>query len=246
MIVLESLASTVATAINGLEARRLLVTDSVIELALTIDDDSLGLVALAEQVGEPVRYRGLRHEAGEARVFVRLESETSADIRSVAGLESVTVLAEGERFMVLELVVADDLVPMLSEHGAAVRQLDATDSTLSVELDVPTESAARTLFDGLSERFSGVQLTSYQTRERPVQSIQELAGDLLGGLTDQQADALRRAFHAGYYEWPRDASAEELAATMDITRQTFHQHLRAGERKLIGGILSGDRSSLGM
>jgi predicted DNA binding protein len=29
-------------------------------------------------------------------------------------------------------------------------------------------------------------------------------------------------------------SGDELAASMDITRSTFHQHLRAAERKVFG------------
>jgi predicted DNA binding protein len=39
---------------------------------------------------------------------------------------------------------------------------------------------------------------------------------------------------SGFYEWKRPVSGDELAETMGIARSTFHQHLRAAERKLIG------------
>ncbi|MFC6756308.1 helix-turn-helix domain-containing protein [Halomicroarcula sp. GCM10025894] len=40
----------------------------------------------------------------------------------------------------------------------------------------------------------------------------------------------------GFFDWPRDVSGEELAESMGICPSTFHQHLRAGERKLLEAI----------
>ncbi|QLD90227.1 helix-turn-helix domain-containing protein [Natronomonas salina] len=54
------------------------------------------------------------------------------------------------------------------------------------------------------------------------------------GLTDRQRDALVAAHRGGYYEWPsRDSNAEELAAAMDVAPQTFHEHLRRAEAKVV-------------
>jgi len=52
-------------------------------------------------------------------------------------------------------------------------------------------------------------------------------------LTDRQRAALEAAQLNGYFEWPRPTDGAEIAETMGITRQTFHQHLRAAERKLV-------------
>ena len=44
--------------------------------------------------------------------------------------------------------------------------------------------------------------------------------------------ALRKAHVSGYYSWDRSVTGEELANSMGIDRSTYHQHLRAAERKL--------------
>jgi predicted DNA binding protein len=49
---------------------------------------------------------------------------------------------------------------------------------------------------------------------------------------------LRTAHEKGYYEWPRDRTAEEIADALDIASSTLHQHLRAAENKLISAFLS--------
>lgn len=245
LLVLESLAGTVGTALNGLEARRLLASDTVVAVDLEVSDDSIGLTALSERLETPVSYRGLREADGELVLYVHLPEGGPQAAEAVPGLAVETVLASQEAGTILEVSVTDDLVALLVEHGAAVRRLEAAGGTLELGLDLPTESAARTLFDAIRDRFETVRLAGYHTRERPVQTPTELAGDLLDSLTERQVEALQLAYHAGYYDWPRGAAAPDLAASMDITPETFHQHLRAAERKLIGGLLEPEHTSLG-
>jgi predicted DNA binding protein len=53
-------------------------------------------------------------------------------------------------------------------------------------------------------------------------------------LTEKQQSVLRAAYHAGYFEWPRGSTAEELAESMDISSPTLHNHLRRAQQKLLG------------
>jgi predicted DNA binding protein len=57
-------------------------------------------------------------------------------------------------------------------------------------------------------------------------------------LTDRQRAALRAAYHAGFFEWPRDATGEEIADSLGVSPPTFHQHLRKAEGKVFQTILS--------
>jgi predicted DNA binding protein len=59
-------------------------------------------------------------------------------------------------------------------------------------------------------------------------------------LTDRQYTALQRAFASDFFEWPRPVSGGELAESMDISRPTFHQHLRAAMRKLVTAFFEGN------
>lgn len=52
-------------------------------------------------------------------------------------------------------------------------------------------------------------------------------------LSERQREAYELARDAGYYDWPRDVSATELAAEWDISKATFLEHLRKAEAKLL-------------
>lgn len=61
-----------------------------------------------------------------------------------------------------------------------------------------------------------------------------------GQLTDRQLEVLETAYDAGYFERPRGATAQELAADLDIAPSTFTEHLLAAQRKLLGDVLDTD------
>ena len=51
---------------------------------------------------------------------------------------------------------------------------------------------------------------------------------------------LEGAYYQGYFNWPRERSAEEIAASFDITSSTFHAHIRKAILKILEAILEGD------
>jgi predicted DNA binding protein len=52
-------------------------------------------------------------------------------------------------------------------------------------------------------------------------------------LSHQQSTVIRHAFRAGYYEWPRQVTAADLAADLDISKSTVLEHLRKAESKVL-------------
>ena len=61
---------------------------------------------------------------------------------------------------------------------------------------------------------------------------------LVADLTDRQRAALEAAYYAGFFEWPRDTSGEEMADSLGIAPPTFHQHLRKAEHKVFDAVFS--------
>lgn len=55
----------------------------------------------------------------------------------------------------------------------------------------------------------------------------------LSSLTEKQRQALDTAVSRGYFESPRQATLEELAADFNISKQAFAQRLSAAERKVM-------------
>jgi predicted DNA binding protein len=52
-------------------------------------------------------------------------------------------------------------------------------------------------------------------------------------LSPRQREALALARERGYYEWPREVTAGDLAAEFGVAKTTFLEHLRRAESKLL-------------
>ncbi len=62
-------------------------------------------------------------------------------------------------------------------------------------------------------------------------------GEGSSSLTPRQREVVETALDAGYFEWPREVTSEELAARLDISRPTFLEHLRKAEGTLLSQML---------
>lgn len=64
-------------------------------------------------------------------------------------------------------------------------------------------------------------------------------GDHLSLLTERQRSILVTAKKMGYYRYPREAGAEDVARALGLSTSTVTEHLRKAEVRLIDGILAG-------
>ncbi|NLT38200.1 MAG: hypothetical protein GXX95_08595 [Methanomassiliicoccus sp.] len=64
-------------------------------------------------------------------------------------------------------------------------------------------------------------------------------GDHLSLLTEKQRSILVTAKKMGYYRYPREAGAEDVAKALGLSTSTVTEHLRKAEVRLIDGILAG-------
>jgi predicted DNA binding protein len=53
-------------------------------------------------------------------------------------------------------------------------------------------------------------------------------------LSERQREVLELARQEGYYTWPRETSASELAEKLGVSKTTLLEHLRKAEAKLLG------------
>ena len=58
-----------------------------------------------------------------------------------------------------------------------------------------------------------------------------------GRLTDRQREVLETAYDMGYFEHPKGANAQEVAAELDINSATLRGHLSAAQSKLLESIM---------
>jgi DNA-binding CsgD family transcriptional regulator len=52
-------------------------------------------------------------------------------------------------------------------------------------------------------------------------------------LTDRQREVIRTAYELGYFEVPREATTDDVAAELDVDPSTVTEHLQRAERNLI-------------
>ncbi|UTF55224.1 helix-turn-helix domain-containing protein [Natronosalvus rutilus] len=57
------------------------------------------------------------------------------------------------------------------------------------------------------------------------------------GVTAEQQEALEAAYHAGYFDVPRDRTLTDLATELDISRNALSARLRRGQRNLLANTL---------
>ncbi len=235
-LVLESLAGTVATAMNALEARRMLTSEAVVSIEVAIEDPSLFVASLSDRLDATVSYHGLTYDADDTpRLILHADREIDEGtaLATDADDRDLSVLSENDGGTLLEVTAGDGPVTALNEHGAVVQELSVSDGVADLAVELPDSRSARSAYDILERRYDRVELISYHEREEPSRRPHDVSARLESSLTDRQLLALRKAYYANYFEWPRDVSGEDLADSMDISRSTFHQHLRTAQRKLL-------------
>ncbi len=57
-------------------------------------------------------------------------------------------------------------------------------------------------------------------------------------LTDRQREVLRTAYDMGYFEYPRESNATEVAGELGISPSTLAEHLAAAQGKLLDELLT--------
>ena len=235
-----TLGEMVGFAVTALQSRQLLTEDRVVEMEFQSVDDSAYPVATARAHNAVFRRSG-----GVAVGDEVLEYLTVEDVAPAAALETLLaqdavqdgrVIRSEDDSGVIELRMIESYESVLLDAGARLVDIVADADGVHVTLEAPTDAEPRTIETALTDHAPGFELVAKQERERR-DTVDATPSSLREELTDRQLEVLRAASLAGYYEWPRDTTAEELAETLDIASPTLHQHLRRAERNVVNGLL---------
>lgn len=241
---LELLAETLASALIAARTRRTLVADELVEAEITLENR---LARLSAATGARCVLR--RTEPAAEGLFEHTVAVTGADAEAVTAFfdrteavytRSPTVTAatadadtgaDGAD-CVVRAVAADALPELLGEAGCDVRSVVAENGECRVTAGLPRERDLSRLLSTLSDRYDGVRLVA--KRQPGTADAAAAAETAAPSLTDRQREVLCAAQAMGYYEWPRERTAEAVAEELGIAGSTLHQHLRTAERKLVG------------
>ena len=239
------LGENVANSINAVETQRALYADTLVELTLGIDDADTFLARIARKASCDVTYEGLATRGtDETRLFFTAETgdadAVAATLDDLVVVTDYRLVAESESECRFEATVAEETVAaVLVGHGGSPRSIRADVDGLTIVVDLPPTTDVRTFVEMLTGRYRGVILESRRDVERATQARSELVSSLLDELTERQLEVLRTAYFAGFFEWPRDSTGEDVAEMLGVTQPTVNRHLRLGQGKLLAQLFEG-------
>jgi len=248
--VFEELGEGIANSINALEARHALYTDAFVELRLRLDGEEGFLGLIAEETGARVEYVGLAtHTEEESRLFFEADGVKPEAVRDALearhAVRDHRLISEADEPDLFEATVAGEvLAAKLISRGGVPRSMTAEAGQMEVVVDVPTRTDVREFVEMLRERYPSVEMVARRDVQRDVQTRQELVTDLFEELTDRQVEVLRTAFFAGFFEWPRESTGQDVADLLDVSQPTVNRHLRHGLARLMEQLFEEEPATL--
>jgi predicted DNA binding protein len=238
----EILGEAIGFAINAAKNRKLLLSDTAVELELRVTDPDGVFLDVAERLDCTCHLQGLvPAPEGHLLHYVHVEGASADRVAdAIAGADSVeecrTIADEDGEDCVLEVVMSASTMKRLVEAGAVVQSATATDGEVRLVAEVPQDADVRGIVDTFQSAYPESELVGKRTVDRPIQTAQEFRQSLTDPLTDRQEMVLRTVYFAGYYDWPRGSTAEEIAESLDIASATLHYHLRKAQDELLGAV----------
>jgi PAS domain S-box-containing protein len=249
--VFEELGEGIAHAINAVETRQALYSETVLELELTVDSEEVFLGALAQDTGATVEFEGLSTLGDSGtHVFFRTSGASREAVESaLAGRRSVTaydcVKGEGTEHLFDAAVSGPLLAAKLVRHGGRPATIRADAAETTVVVDLPQTTDVREFLEMLETQYPSVGLRTRRTVDRAAPVGANEPSVLLDRLTERQQEVLRTAYLTGFFEVPRETSAKELAEMLGVSQPTVSHHLRNAQHRLLSTVFERERGRSG-
>ncbi|MCU4752754.1 helix-turn-helix domain-containing protein [Halobacteria archaeon AArc-curdl1] len=243
---LETVARQVGHAIAAVRRRNLLFSDTVVELEFHSRDDRSFFVETSRALECCFALDSLVPvEEGTHLYYMRVTGTTPdavfdrvADAEFIEDCRVIDTYEDGSR---LEFVVSGASPTLtLMEYGVTILESVTEAGSTTITAECASDTDIRTIVGGLRRSFPDSELVGKRTLERSVQTAQAFHTGLEDRLTDRQEASLRAAYFGGYYDWPRESTAEEIADAMGVSSPTLHNHLRKGQHELLRTFFDAD------
>lgn len=237
--VLFELGKTIGLAINAVERKEALLTDEIVELEFGIHDSNVFFVRASDELAAEFEMEGITSQSdGSYLQYFTVTGVSPERVLELAdtdpSIEHARVVTDHEDGAFLEFIVGGpSLATALAEYGGTIQTARFAEGKGTVVAAFSQTADVRNVVEAIQSTFAEIDLISKQERERSVHSNWEFQAALEEMLTERQRSTLETAYYAGYFEWPRDSSGEDVADSLDVAPATFHQHTRGGIQKLV-------------
>ncbi|WP_435157223.1 PAS domain S-box protein [Haladaptatus sp. DFWS20] len=237
--VLSELGETVGLALAGIESRKALLSDCVAEIEVESNDSNIFFVQLPQEIECELDPLGTTLSSdGSLLCFVSVSGVSSDDVLDPLSrfdeITDVRVVHERDDECVLELRHDNiSFMTALADRGATIARATADEDGARGVVELPTDANVRQTIATIQDAFPDTRVVAQRERDKPEPTVTEFRTTLDESLTDRQWTALETAYLVGFFEWPRISTGEEVAASLDVSPPTFHQHPRRTQSKLV-------------
>lgn len=241
--VLAELGETIGHAINAAESKKALVSDDVLEVEFEVRGGEGFFARVPQKESGQFTLEGVTMTAEGSFVYFMTVDGIDPDrvlelAESADDVERARLVNEHDDGNLFEFVyTGPSPVPELADHGGTLRDAEFTEDGGRSVVELPRSVEVRPVLESIQSALPDTKVAAQRERERPEKTVEELRTALEDQLTERQRSALKAAYYAGFFEWPRESNGEEVSESLGVSAPTFHQHLRVGERKLLSAFL---------
>jgi DNA-binding NarL/FixJ family response regulator len=244
---LSRLGEIIGHAITAVERKDALVSDTVLRLTFRQGGETDELVAASAR-GWSLALEHLIQTDPSMLAYGSVEGIPTEEFHEIVDrstlIEDLRVLSPEPDGYKVEVTTSwgEELVPALAKHGALVTEITIADGECQFVVEVPPGRDKHQLVSIVQDHYPDATLRAQWTVARDDPSIADFHLAFENQLTEKQRAVLKTAFHAGYFDWPRKSTGEEVAERLGVTQATFSEHFRGAERTLFEAVFETDAS----
>ncbi|USZ68789.1 PAS domain S-box protein [Halorussus salilacus] len=236
--VLAELGETIGYALNAIERKEALVSERSVDLDFRVRDEDDPILSFVAETGARLDFENaVQRSDGLLHIFVTLSDVSPDSVASAADdisriAEARLVADRGDETLYEVALGGESILAVLVDHGAIPRSMTMAGTEARFVVRVPQSADVRTIVGLFEDIYDEVELVARRERDEPVMTRHEFERELEDRLTDRQREVLELAYFSGFFEWPRESTAEEIAEALDVSQPTVSRHIRGAERTL--------------
>ncbi|MFC6797183.1 bacterio-opsin activator domain-containing protein [Haladaptatus sp. DYSN1] len=242
--VIARLGEVIGHAINAIERKQALISEEVVELRFQVrnvlgaETPHAGTITFDRTIplGENkfLQYGTVTHEAMETLAAFVSEFPHYRDVT----LDDPE--ADVSRFEVQ--LSGPPAISSVAAIGGRIESVAIEKGDINIVAQIPPGANVRRVVDAVKAEYPRAEILANRRTTRTTERAQRLDQIIHERLTDKQRAALETAYFAGFFEWPRNKSGEDVATSMGVAASTFHEHIRTSQRKLLRAVFDTDHS----
>lgn len=143
------------------------------------------------------------------------------------------------QLMVFSLEPYPFILNLLLRNKAIPNKIILKDQLLHVVVSVDDWDNFQQLGDEVEDKLGNFELleVAQESDFGTTLNTAQRMSSILGELTDKQVETLETAYEMGYFDSPREATANEVGEELGVAQSTFSQRLRNAENALLKAVL---------